>query len=354
MSNEASAIALVLDQYNARTGDFKTGCNAKVEFCIGGHVHRDYVDSTDGGIPIVLVETDSMHLRGAYTYTAGTDTEASVNGIVADYNTNTLHIIRVGRGDSFDVDLSNAEVSTSYSVTNNLTNVASSSTVSSVDEGDTYTATLTATSGTIKSVVVTMGGTDITATACNANNGFIHISVVTGAIVITAVAQADTPVEPDEPTTNYTNVIKTSIDKDGNIFNGGKGWADNSRIGSGGIYMGGQTADGYVTGHIKIDRTIDNTFYLKNVTFDSTTSNNYKYMVAVFDSSRTRTTFAPGGNAMYPDSDIKNYGEAVIVGNNIIQFTIGASKFASNNEYIAICCSYLGDDSIITINEPIE
>lgn len=487
MSNEAYQISMILDNYNAKIGDFKS-CGAKVEFCIGGHVHRDYVDSTEGGIPIVLVETDSMHLRSAYSYRAGTTTESSVNGIVADYNTNTLHVIRIGRGDSYDVDLSNAEVSENYSVVYNLTNVASSSTVSSIAKGEAYTATLTATSGTIKSVVVTMGGTDITSTAYNANTGSISISAVTGAIVITAVAMADAPtgdytnvlltalsadgksvyngkgwkentrwsesgqvednsdgsyltgyipvskgdviycsginlkndtnsgkvlyvntlgtssgshngsqlntdasatwhddgtiksfvitgdrpyiriacngitdssiitknepIESSDNDTDYTNVLKTAIAKDGTPFNGGKGWADNSRIGSGGIYLGNGTA--FVTGHIKIDRTKDNTFYLKNVIFDSTTANNYLYMVAVFDSSRTRTTFAPGGNAMYPDSDIKNYCEAVIVDNNIIQFTIGASKFASNNEYIAICCSYLGDDSIITINEPIE
>lgn len=104
MSDTAKSVAQILDDYNARTGDF-SGSNAKVEFCIGGHVHRDYTNTTDGGIPIIIVETDSQNIRGSFTYNAGTTSESSVNGVIADYNNNILHIVRVGRGDSFDVDL---------------------------------------------------------------------------------------------------------------------------------------------------------------------------------------------------------------------------------------------------------
>jgi hypothetical protein len=104
LSTEATAVCTVLDNYNARSGEF-ANCGAKVKFCIGGHVHRDYVGTTSGGIPIVVVETDSKHIRSDLTYTAGTTTEASVNGIVADYDNDTLNVVRVGRGNSFIVDL---------------------------------------------------------------------------------------------------------------------------------------------------------------------------------------------------------------------------------------------------------
>jgi len=104
LSTDASTVTAMLDAYNSRTGDY-ADCGATVEFCIGGHVHRDYVGATTGGIPIILVETDSMHLRSDLSYTAGTITEASVNGIVADYNTNKVNVVRVGRGSSFIVDL---------------------------------------------------------------------------------------------------------------------------------------------------------------------------------------------------------------------------------------------------------
>ena len=49
------------------------------------------------------------------------------------------------------------------------------------------TASVDETSGT-PSVTVTMGGTDVTSTVYNSENGVIYISEVTGAIVITATA----------------------------------------------------------------------------------------------------------------------------------------------------------------------
>lgn len=50
----------------------------------------------------------------------------------------------------------------SYSVTNNLTNVTNSNNATSVNEGSQYTARLSAISGYISSVTITMGGVDVT------------------------------------------------------------------------------------------------------------------------------------------------------------------------------------------------
>lgn len=78
---------------------------------------------------------------------------------------------------------------TAYSITNNLTGVTNSNTDVSVDSGDAYTGTLTAGAGlTMSSVVITMGGTDITATAYDDSDGSISIAAVTGSVVITAFA----------------------------------------------------------------------------------------------------------------------------------------------------------------------
>lgn len=78
---------------------------------------------------------------------------------------------------------------TSFDVTNDLTNVNNSNAAVSANEGSAYLAALTADTGyTIDSVEVTMGGTDVTATAYNSDNGVIYITNVTGAIVITATA----------------------------------------------------------------------------------------------------------------------------------------------------------------------
>ena len=151
----------------------------------------------------------------------------------------------------------------------------------------------------------------------------------------------------------YTNVISLAIDKNGSIFNGGKGWADKSRIGSGGIYLG--TSTSYVTGHIEVDPTIDNTFYLKNIVFDATTNDApdgaYRYCLQPFDAS-----FGAMSTKWYSKSDFAEFAlsySTVIKDNNIVQFTIPANKVPTM-KYVALCCSYIGDDSIITINEPIE
>lgn len=106
ISATASSVLAILDNYNSRNGEF-SDCGAWVEFCIGGHVHYDYDAKSSTGIPIILVETDSQHTRGNYTYTAGTTTEASVNGIIADYTNHKIHVVRIGRGESRDVNITN-------------------------------------------------------------------------------------------------------------------------------------------------------------------------------------------------------------------------------------------------------
>lgn len=74
-----------------------------------------------------------------------------------------------------------------YTVTQNLSNVSSSFSGSSVNSGESLSATLTAdTDYEISSVTVTMGGEDITSTAYS--NGAVSIASVTGNVVIAATA----------------------------------------------------------------------------------------------------------------------------------------------------------------------
>ena len=139
LSTPAKAVCTILNNYNERAEEFAS-CGAKIEFCIGGHVHRDFVgttkyDTTNDGIPIILVETDSRHLRSEHTYKTNDITDLSVNGIIANYNTNMLHVVRVGRGSGFVVDLTNPTLVTRYSIVNDLTNVSSSSSETQVTEG---------------------------------------------------------------------------------------------------------------------------------------------------------------------------------------------------------------------------
>lgn len=74
-------------------------------------------------------------------------------------------------------------------ITKNLTGCTISNAATQVDYGEAYTATIAAESGkTITSVVVKMGGVDITSTAYTAGSGAINITKVTGAVTINAVA----------------------------------------------------------------------------------------------------------------------------------------------------------------------
>lgn len=136
-----------------------------------------------------------------------------------------------------------------YTVTNNLTNCTNSNSATTVDEGSSYSATITATSGyTLDSVSVTMGGSAVTSTAVS--NGVISISSVTGDIVITAVASATST----EPT--YTNL---AVPNDTNTAWSGA-WVNNARMGSDAKYR--SSTNSMVTNCIPINR--GDTIYFAN------------------------------------------------------------------------------------------
>lgn len=342
----------MFDSYNARGGenDEYAACGGKVELCIGGHYHLDHAEYTDGGIPVIIVEADALHDRSGTMPKAGTTDEAAVSAVVLDYTAQQVKVIRIGRGADFTVGMDSYEVVTYYSVTNTLNNVTSSNDVTKVEKGTAYTATLTATAGTITAVTVTMGGEDITSSAYI--DGAVNIAAVTGNVIITARAEV-------VQTTDYNNVLLTSIGADGEIFNGGQGWAENSRIGSGQLdsYIG--KGEYYVTGHIEIDPTVNNTIRMRNVTFKSDTTIS-SIGLAYYDASFTRvaprstSTNNWHGSAVFGNTE---YGyDPVLDGTNILQFTLKNGVHIDNTavKYIAICAEYIGDESIITINEPIE
>lgn len=94
-------------------------------------------------------------------------------------------------------------------IAKNLTGCTISNPASQVDYGEAYTATIAPESGkTITSVVVKMGGVDITATAYSASSGAINIAKVTGAVTITAAASA--PSVTYNITRNLTNCASSN------------------------------------------------------------------------------------------------------------------------------------------------
>jgi hypothetical protein len=80
-----------------------------------------------------------------------------------------------------------------HSVQQILSHVASTFVDASIADGDALSATLTADTGyTIDTVVVTMGGEDITATAYTSATGAVAIASVDADVVILATAEETT------------------------------------------------------------------------------------------------------------------------------------------------------------------
>ncbi len=82
-------------------------------------------------------------------------------------------------------------IPTTYNITNTLNNATNSNSITSINKGASYNATITPDVGyEINNVIVTMGGVDITSTAYN--SGKISISSVTGDIIITVTTNSIT------------------------------------------------------------------------------------------------------------------------------------------------------------------
>ena len=331
----ASLLCDMFDNYNGRIDEF-SNCGAKVEFCIGGHVHMDYVGSTGGGIPIIIVETAGSGTRGNFTFESGTTTESAVSGIIADYNAGLVKVIRIGRGNSFDVDLKSNETVTYYSITNNLSGVTSSSETTSVKQGETFETMLSASTEGEMTVVITMGDTDLTDSAYDADTGVISIVEVTGNIVIKAIVKTSDA--------SYTNVLVSAIDTDGSVYNE-VGYKQNMRWSSSSNDF--KDADGNnwdVTGYIAVK--LGDILRLKNITWQD---GDYSRM------NIYNANFERFSEAIYSSIISKTNYETVLDDNgNIIQLTIPNWSDFADIAYIRIGCQDLDETSIITINEPIE
>ena len=235
-----------------------------------------------------------------------------------------------------DVVLSN------YSVTNTLTNVTSNNATASVTEGASYTATLTAASGyELDAVTVTMGGADITATAYN--GGVISIASVTGDIVITATAVEAT--EPEEPVI-ITNLVTTSINSDGTVFNSPYGYQD-------GVYVSGTAspadANCVATGAILLPSGV-NTIYVKGATWD-TANAHVRFYAGDLSSINSHTVKADGSGSHQMDT----YFTVTQLGEDYYKWTLtsdGKSYLAGR--YYRVSLVGTGANLIITHDQPIE
>ena len=71
---------------------------------IGGHVHLDLIFATNGGIPIILIDTDSKQTFSDIGSTTGTINEQCVSVVTVDYASRKIYVTRAGRGADMQFD----------------------------------------------------------------------------------------------------------------------------------------------------------------------------------------------------------------------------------------------------------
>lgn len=146
-----------------------------------------------------------------------------------------------------------------------------------------------------------------------------------------------------------TNLIPLSINADGTLYNGGKGWNTGYRLNS----TGAETAENgqQVIGFIPAK--LNDTIYLKNVNYVIGTGATY---VWCYDANFNYIAYnnAMGMSGSMPD------GVVTDANNVMTQFTANANFFVnvkqgnlSDIAYIRLNCQGITDESIITVNQPI-
>ena len=165
----------------------------KIVIYLHGHIHKDTIDATSYSFAVASITTAGADVRDTDPplRTPNTATETALDFVIMSKT--AINFIRIGAGSDRVIALDDTVY---YSIKNNLTNVKSSNSAGNIVEGNSYSATISANTGyELESVVITMGGVDITSSVYL--DGVITITEVTGNIVITASA---TKIEEDEPT----------------------------------------------------------------------------------------------------------------------------------------------------------
>lgn len=143
-----------------------------------------------------------------YTIDAS-QTKAIMNGDEYSYSESSRTIVILNAQGNIDVYGVGVVPSVeTVTISNHLTNCASSNSATSVEKGSSYFATITANDGyVLDGIVVTMSGTAITSSVVSGNT--ISIPEVTGNIVITATASEAPTADISYESTTKTLTIKT-------------------------------------------------------------------------------------------------------------------------------------------------
>lgn len=268
------------------------------------------------------------------------DNNILLSGDIAD-GTYTLKYLN-GANEWVDYGKLTVSAFVNYTITQNLTNVISNSTTTSIREGNSFTADLTANNGyNMSSIKVTMGGTDITSTAVS--GGTINIASVTGDVVITAVAIEDIPELKGnlaDPTSSY--------------------WKNGYRL----SISGGNTSvlDGHTTTNF-IPAKAGDVLRVKGMAIASSDGGSDACKIVMYSRKDDESSKLGGLYGQINAGAIDSYGDNVVVDGDVSTLTVlmkkdGTQVATSSCAYIRIdgflINGYTAEDVIITINEEIE
>lgn len=269
----------------------------------------------------------------------GTGKNTSFCVVSIDLDKQIIYADCFGAGYDRVISYGEQEIAT-YSVTNDLTNASNSNGTATITEGASYSAAISANDGyELDTITVTMGGEDITSTAVSGSN--ITIASVTGDIVIT-VTTVHTEVQP-----SYTNLVPTSIDTDGSIYNG-VGYQEGYRLNSSGVPA--ELAGAVHSGFIPYDGELIRVWGTTNASFG--TSGNY---IGLYDANFAKIYVLGGSN-------YTAYGGTWTVkdGKYMATFGPGVCTNAATSEYLA-SAKYIrvsmpnctGANLVVTLDEEI-
>lgn len=268
------------------------------------------------------------------TYTGENDNEkvvawAVANGITAA-EINAFRAAMIS-GDAGEVVVPPQQ----YTVTNTLTGCTSSNAATTVTEGDSYYATITASSGYVMTgatVQVKMGGTDVT--DLYYSDGVICIPDVSGNLAITITAAVYVP--------TYTNVLPTAVDpstKSG-VWDG-KGYRNGAYASSAKPYYGTDAAC-WCTGAIAVEPS--DVIYVKGATLEGSGH----ARLAAFAASSGGCFFCKEYTALSGMATVTKLGEKyykIVLDSSYADY--------ANIGYIVFSAQGTGDGVVVTKNEPI-
>lgn len=333
---------------------------------IHGHIHNLLVDYINKGNVVNLNPTKVLRIctpeacinranqyDGAWkdttTHNKTTNSAKDTSFVVYCIDLINQSIKAFCYGAGYDRNISYAPVAPKvYSITNSLTNCTASG-ASTIFEDGTTTVTITAKSGYELPDAIAVSGASYTWVK---STGTVTLSNPTGNVSITVVAVEVKP--------NYTNQIPLSINSDKSQYvgtNGEDGYKMGYRMNSSGAetaVTGANASIIGVTGYIPI-KTGD-IVYIENLQMHRTNTgaNLYSY-ITLFKPDFSM--HASGKVVDVGDSTAYLYGDSLTADADgyVTSFQI-VDKYNSfkNGGYMRISAPGMSDQTIITINEPIE